>query len=177
MHIFLQGQRGIGKSTVILKTLELISAGTGLTLGGFFTWKGSADDLNVYMKPANPDKVGEKYLLASWDPVNGRLLCDGQGFEHDGVRLLSESKNADLIIMDELGYLESKATRFKNAVMDTLAGRATVLGVLRSGDVPWLDDIKKDPGVKLFDVDEKTRGILPRELVSELGASIGDINA
>jgi len=171
----LQGPKNIGKSTVILETLGLLSAAAPppLSLGGFFTWNNGKADPRVYMRPAGAKGGCGAILLARWDFEAGRLACDIRGFEEDGVRILESSKGADLIIMDELGFLESSADKFKRAVFDALAGEAPVLGALRLGDVPWHRDIKRSPGVALFDVSEENRNALPQELARLLAKKNG----
>ena len=182
MHIFLQGPRNEGKSTVIRKILEIISARRPLILGGFFTWNGGKDDPHVYMRPAdsvcdndrgllldslsvsNPGDI----LLASWDDTKRGLTSDISAFDDCGARLLSGSAGVDLVIMDELGFLESKASLFKKAVLDTLERGVPVLGVLRLGDVPWHEDIKRSPLVSLYDVTMDNRERLPGELAELL---------
>ena len=168
MHIFLQGPRRIGKSTVIARTLDILAVQTPLVPGGFLTWNGGKDDPHVYMRPAVSGREVELYRLASWDVRKGGLISDLRAFELDGVRLLKENTGADLIIMDELGFLESGASGFKQAALDVLAGDIPVFGVLRLGDVPWHKDIKDNPGVSLYDVNEKNRDSLPRELAERL---------
>ena len=95
------------------------------------------------------------------------MLCDPKVFDVAGSRILRDSVDADLIIMDELGYLESDCEVFKNAVADIIAGSTPVLGVLRLGDVPWHESIKKDTRVAIFDVNEKTRDTLP-QVISDM---------
>ena len=167
-HIFLQGPRNIGKSTVITKTLDILNAHRAIILGGFFTWNGGHGDPHVYMRPALPEPEGERYRLASYDTDKGGLICDIQAFEKSGAELLKRSRNADLIIMDELGFLENDAAEFKRAVLDIISGDIPVLGVLRLGDVPWHKDIKSNPRVTIFEVNEKNRDTLPRELAALL---------
>lgn len=182
MHIFLQGQRGIGKSTVIRKVLEIITTEKPVLFGGFFTWKDGNEDPNIYIKPAadyysendrkrlttSRDAVnGEKRLIASRDPVNGGMKCDVRAFEETGVRLL-DCKNAGLILMDELGFLERDAKCFKQAVYDRLEGDVPILGVLRLAEIPWFEPIINNPKVKLISVDETNRDSLPRELADML---------
>ena len=181
MHIFLQGDRGIGKSTVIRRTLEILADQPGFTLGGFFTWNGGPDDPNIYMRAArtgasvkdtagsaglSDGAAGESVIhrVAAYDALTHRMVCDTQVFETVGAQILHDSTGADLIIMDELGYLESSAENFKKAVMDTLAGPTPVFGVLRLGGVPWHESIKNDPRVTIYDVNEETRGMLPQVL-------------
>lgn len=165
MHIFLQGPKRIGKSTVISKTLELLAAVAPLSLGGFFTWNGGKGDPRVYMRPA-PCGEGEGAVLASYDAALGRMVGEPDAFERDGVRILSSSANADLIIMDELGFLESGARLFQQAVFDILEGDAPVLGVLRLGEVAWHERVKLNARVTLVDVSEANRDGLPRELAA-----------
>ena len=172
MHVFLQGPKNIGKSTVILETIDLlnVNALAPLSLGGFFTWNGGKTDPHVYMRPAGTKGEGEAFLLASWDDKNSRLACDTKVFEEAGALILAQSEGADLIIMDELGFLESSAERFKQAVLDTLAGDVPVLGVLRLGDIPWHKDIKCDPSILLLNVGEENRNTLPKELAGLFAA-------
>lgn len=172
MHIFLQGPKRIGKSTVISKTLDILSSEIPIVPGGFFTWNGGRDDPHVYMRPVRPGGEGEIYRLASYDFDKGGLAANISAFEEDGVRILSARDGADLIIMDELGFLESKARLFRQAVLETLEGQVPVLGVLRLGDIPWHEEIKRSPLVSLADVNENSRDYLPRELVSLLKKSM-----
>jgi len=168
MHIFLQGQRNTGKSTVILRTLEILLPLKPLVPGGFFTWNGGKNDPHVYMRPARSGQEHEVFRLASYDAAKGGLIGNIRAFDVDGVRLLNESRDSDLVIMDELGFLESGAEVFKQAVLDTLAGNAPVFGVLRLGDIPWHRSIRRNPSVTIFDVDESTREALPQELAARL---------
>ena len=170
MHIFLQGPKRIGKSTVIRRTLDILMDEAPLELGGFFTWNGGKDDPHVYMRPASALSEGEIIRLASFNAINGGLKADVDAFEVDGVRILRDSKRADmnLIIMDELGFLEKDAPLFRQAALDVLDEDIPVLGVLRLGGVEWHEAIKRNPRVTLYDVDEKNRDNLPRVLAGVL---------
>ena len=168
MHIFLQGQRNIGKSTVIKKTLEVLSERKQLVLGGFFTWNGGNSDPYIYMKPAGQNGKNEVFRIACFGKEKGGMVCDTDVFESDGVRLVLDGKCADLIIMDELGYLESGAPGFRQAVLDALVGTIPILGVLRLGTVPWHNEIKRNRSVTLYDVNEDNRNELPRKLADEI---------
>jgi len=170
MHIFLQGPRNIGKSTVIRKTLAILTSQKPLAIGGFFTWNCGEAGKAVYLQSAKNGGEGEVYRIASQDKEKGGLLCDIEVFERDGVRLLIESKDADLVIMDELGFLESDASNFRQAVLDLIAGDIPVYGVLRLGDVPWHAEIKRNPRIALYDVNEENRDALPKKLADALNS-------
>ena len=168
MHIFLQGPKRVGKSTVIRKALDILMADAPLRLGGFFTWNGGKGDPHVYMRPARDGGRDEKYRIASYDPSVGRVSADTAAFETEGVRILGARPGAGLIMMDELGFLESDAPAFIQAVLDVLGEDIPVLGVLRLGDVAWHKEIKRNPLVTLYDVDERNRDDLPRKLALAL---------
>jgi len=172
MHLFLHGEKNIGKSTAIRKVLEILSAYQPVALSGFFTWNGGKEDPHVYLKPAGPGDSGEVCRVASWNEETRILTCDTMAFDRDGVQTLENRQNAQLIIMDELGFLEKDAMLFRQAVMDTIAGDVPIIGVLRMGDVPWHDDIKRSPNVEIIDVDKKNRDTLPQELANRLKAVI-----
>ena len=172
MHIFLQGPKRVGKSTVIRKTLELLTADKPLRLGGFFTWNGGNEDPHIYLQPARSGMEDKVCRLASYDLVNGGLISYIQAFEQDGVQILADRADAGLIIMDELGYLERSAPVFRQAVLDILASDIPVFGVLRQGDIPWHQDIKRNPKVTILDVNEKNRDKLPRELAKRLAVTM-----
>jgi len=146
-----------------------------LVTGGFFTWNGGSGDPNIYMCPARQGGEKEAFRVAGLGEgysaethVRGGMVCDIEAFESGGARLITESNNADLIIMDELGYLESDAPKFKKAVLDAIAGNIPILGVVRLGDIPWHKDIKLNHSVTLIDVNMENRGVLPFELVDKL---------
>ena len=172
-HIFLQGPRNIGKSTVIRKTLDILKTRASPALGGFFTWSGGPDDPTVRLRPAESGREREIYRVAVRNPQTGGLVCDSDVFEQTGARLLKDLDGVNLIIMDELGFLENNAPAFKLAVFDALSGDIPALGVMRLGDIPWLRDIKNSPMITLLDVNENNRDVLPGELATELTYRIG----
>ena len=174
MHIFLQGARGVGKSTVIRRTLDIVFSQRPLVLSGFFTWKGKTENKDVYIHSARQGEENDIFRIARADKEKGGLTCDIQVFEQIGVQLLNNSKDADVIIMDELGYLESNAAKFIQTVYDLVAGQIPVFGVLRLGDVPWHERIKRDPSVRIYDINEENRDNLPRELAEVLQLTINN---
>ena len=164
MHIFLQGALKVGKSTVIRKTLDILTARRPLKIGGFMTWRGEDPDPNVYIRPAMPGREREKIHLATHHPEECITDCDPQIFDQFGVRLLTESPDADLIIMDELGYLERNSLVFQQVVLDILAGNIPVIGTLRMKDIAWHEQIKADPRVSILEVTLENRDTLPQTI-------------
>ena len=155
MKIFLTGERGIGKSTIISKVLAELSQ---CSLGGFFT---RPDGEYIKMYPA-ADENAAGFVV-------GKRKVSGftEAFDTDGVDLLKRSLSSDLIILDEIGWMESSAEKFSSAIMDILSSDKNVLGVLRLGcETELAKAIKKDTSVKIIRITEENRNDIVKELVT-----------
>ena len=119
MHIFLTGDVQVGKSTIIKKTLAALKL---RDIGGFRSV--SVPDLpdgamSVYLIPAGD----EHPMMGNWNRVGIRKGC-GRGiekipeaFERAGVQALVDAENMPLILMDEVGRMESAAARFSERIL------------------------------------------------------------
>ena len=166
-HIFLTGEKKIGKSTLADRALAALPP---LRLGGFRTVKVAdrTDALgSVYLTPADcpePECSDESRVCLRL-PGDEAPLSFPAVFDCLGARILSESDGCDLILMDEIGIAEASAPRFCAAVERCLNAPVPVLGVLRlSGDTPLQRAIRTHPEVLLLTVTKENRGALAEEL-------------
>lgn len=163
MRIFLTGEKQIGKSTVLRRTVELL----GAVPGGFYTryWETEAGrSLRLCTPWAQDSTVQDE--VACWE--NGRPVPRVERFDALGARRVRSCPEADFLIMDELGFLEADAVEFRRAVLDTLDGERPVLGVIRKGLPGWTADVARHPGVELITVTEENRDALPAQLAARL---------
>ena len=138
MTIFLTGERGVGKSTALRRAL----AGRGPGAGGFMTDFGDtrfSENKTLWLLPwsEKPDFAGGE-ICARLGPGGRQVFTEV--FDTLGAELLLSSLEdpaCGLILMDELGFLEAKAGRFRDAVLAVLAGPKPVLGVVRQGLGVW----------------------------------------
>lgn len=72
--------------------------------------------------------------------------------------------NADLILMDECGSLESEALDFQKEIIHTLNGDKPVLGVVKLASKGWTDKIRNHPNVIMITVTKENRNDLPEIL-------------
>jgi len=202
MHIFLTGERQVGKSTMIRRFLS----DTGGTADGFVTyWEASGDGKrNLYLAPftsgvsasgmitsdalthdiatANtltpdmstsdtltPDKItsdasasnvsGKNRYLITHDKGRGLVFSKStiRAFEVYGCEIVNSSGKCDFIVMDELGFLETKAPDFKQAVMRRISGTVPVLGVMKASKTGFLNQIRAHPNVIIREVTKENR--------------------
>ena len=158
-HLFLTGQKGAGKSTLIR---GLLAEETG-RLGGFFTVRHEG---GVYLLPAAKERT--------FTPESLLFRCGHGGdparFDDLGCAALADTAGCRLLVMDELGPHEAEAKQFQAAVFRTLDGALPVLGVLQQAQSQFLDRIARHPRVTVLTVTEENRNTLAAELRRWLNA-------
>ena len=129
-HLFLTGEKGVGKSTLLRGLLQRYPG----TLGGFYTVKSACvvpGHVTVHLLNA---------ALQTDSPTLENLLfcCGGSDgseaaarFNRLGCAALAGSSGAGLLVMDELGPHEGEARAFCRAVLQALDGQTPILGVLQ----------------------------------------------
>ncbi len=159
MKILLTGRVGVGKTTALNRTLALL----GTAPGGFRTercWL--SEGLQGYRIV---DLVSGRAALIGKVLASGRVIPCPQGFEEVGVEALQRAMERELIVMDELGFLELGAPRFQEEVFAALRSSKPVLGVLKQERNSFLDAIRALAGIKLLELQEENRDRLPLEIV------------
>lgn len=168
MHYFLTGDVQVGKSTIIKKTLAALQL---QAVGGFRSV--SVPDLpdgamSVYLIPA-----GEAHpMMGNWNRVGIRKGC-GRGiekfpeaFERAGVQALETVETKPLILMDEVGRMESAAARFSERILALLEESTPILGVVQKmADTPLTNAIRRHPNVRLLTVTKENREELAGEVL------------
>ena len=157
MHIFLTGDIQVGKTTIIRRFLSQ----SGLSADGFMTyWEfESCDVQNLYLSSYSADsRPAERHLIAH-DSGQQLVLPENMTsvFDAHGSDILANSGKRDVIVMDELGFLESKAAAFQQAVMRHISGNVPVLGVIKPRQTEFLDGIRAHPNVTVREVTAENR--------------------
>ena len=168
MHIFLTGDVQVGKSTIIQKTLSRLQL---QAIGGFRSvsvpdFPGGA--MSVYLIPA-----GEAHpAMGDWNRVGIRkgygrgIEKFPEAFERAGVQALENAENMPLILMDEVGRMESAAARFSERILALLEGSTPILGVVQKiADTPLANAIRAHPNACVLTVTEENREELAGEVL------------
>ncbi|MBR3357261.1 MAG: NTP transferase domain-containing protein [Solobacterium sp.] len=171
-HIVLQGESGAGKSTLIRKLVKEMqwSVGGYLTRAVINRPKGYRE---VFMYPASfLCDPGDQDTAAS---ANGRLCgitmngvkeVHPEVFDLYGTELIRSASGKQRIIMDEIGFMEEKAERFRKAVLSAFDGSIPVLAAIKAGRIstPFLDAVRSHENVRLIELDETNRDAVYEQL-------------
>ena len=160
MHIFLEGQSGAGKSSVIKKIIQTLN----IKPGGFRSYFGPDRDRlprYLYIQRADlKDSYGEEHAAAYFSS-DGKVRAVSEKFTSSAHEYIEKTKNSSkLIVMDECSFLESGAPLFQDAVLRCLDEDIPVLGVVRRRENIWTSEIINHPGTAVFHVDEQNRDAL-----------------
>ena len=161
-HLLICGERGAGKSTLIRRLLALSTR----PLGGFVTLRLKTADENgfypIYLYDAalpEGERCNTKENLAA--------ACDSRSsvrhsevFDTLGTRCIRSAPENGLILMDELGFLESGAHVFQRAVLDALDGEQPVLAAVKPKDTDFLRAVRGHENAELVFIDETNRDAL-----------------
>lgn len=156
-NIFLTGQPGVGKTTIIKKWIEKIE-----NAGGFYTEEIREKGKRKGFKIVTLD--GKEGILASCEKEGrlkvGKYTVDIEEFENTGVKSIQEAlenEKIKYIVIDEIGKMELFSERFKEVVEKALESDKIVIGVLTKAKNDFAEKIRKRKDVKIIEVDKKNR--------------------
>ncbi len=164
-NIFLTGEVGIGKSTILAKIIDKLEK----TIGGYKTFP-------VH----NEGKIIDYDLVSLYDGSYGNFIGTifkmkkdykkaSYVFDNVGVDILDKSfKYRDIIVLDEIGIIESRAFKFQNKINTILDSPKLTLGILKKVDSLFLDSIRGRDDVTIFDVNLENRDYLEEEILKLL---------
>ena len=176
-HLFLTGEKHIGKSTLIKELLTIPHGPTG----GFLTVRTNTvfpGTHTVHMlRPETNETPSPENLLFFCREKNGadedRQII-AENFERLGTKTLTPFLDSEklpqgfaksgVIIMHEIGPREANAEHFLDMIR-TICNRKypQVLGVLQKGDTPLTDYLKQNRRVILTEVTKENRNsLLPK---------------
>ena len=167
-HIFLTGEKQVGKSTLWKKVLEQ----SELFCSGFQTMEylidGQFRGYRLHCLGPVPESFGNDVPISVFLRRKVHLPVP-ESFEIFGTALLQLAlETGGYIMMDELGTFEQNAPKFRQAVVDCLDGNCHVLGVLQKADDPFLQEILQRPDVQVFTVTPENRDALPETVLAAL---------
>ena len=169
MHIFLTGEVQVGKSTAINKALALLN----IPYLGFKTYGAEYKDDGssiLYISPANNLNIKTKIAERNKNSSK-KMVVNKNAFEVTGVEILKNSLNSEtkLIIMDEIGFMESNFDGFKNQIREALDSDKIILGVVRNKNTEFLNEVRSHKKVELIEGDVRAYKRTDYSIASRFG--------
>lgn len=150
IHIFLTGNRRVGKSFLLQRVLSEID----VPLSGFTTSWGEEEEGTTPLILSNVS--GTKKAVAAYRYTDDRPRKVFEDvFETLGVECLRELEG--LVIMDELGRFEASTEVFRTRVFEVLESDLPVFGVVRDMELPFLDAVRNHPKTEVIRITEENR--------------------
>lgn len=170
--IFLVGDPGVGKTTALMKAVNILKA-KGLTVGGVVSREARSGRSRVGFKIIDLG-TGVVGTLASIDqpagPRVGRYRVNLRDVAEVGAKaILRAIESADVVVCDEVGPMELFSPDFRRAVKALLDSDKPVLGVVHKWyRDPMVSDLKSLPNVEVVEVTYENRDDLPGELAERI---------
>lgn len=153
-HLFLTGEKGVGKSTLLQKAL----GGYPGRVGGLRTlrtdaWCPGGWSVHLFGPGEEPVPSADNLLFICGGPQEDTPAR----FDRLGCRALQRSAGCSLLVLDELGPHEARAAVFRRAVLELLDGDAPILGVLQAPAAAFWPELLRHPQATLLEITRQNR--------------------
>lgn len=170
-NIFLlTGRPGIGKTTVILRLADELR-GQGINVCGMVTKEVRSGGVRTGFELIDIAS-GRRGVLASigeGEPRVGRYAVNLKDLEEIGVKAIESAEAYDVLLVDELGPMELKSRRFKDAIRKVLQlDKPVVMTIHHKEADELLDDLRKMASKNIITVTYENRDSLPRMLADKI---------
>lgn len=175
MHALIVGERGVGKSTLIQRVLKACKR----PVYGFETKKEEAlaDELGipVYIYEALHERRQTKENLIGY--CNNKCFdATAETFERFSPKLRKHIPSDSIILMDELGFMETQAKEFCSAVSTLLDGDIPIIAAVKDRPIPFLEKIRAHPNAKCFYITPNNRDELYQQVLEFMYQQINASN-
>ncbi|XP_030053991.1 cancer-related nucleoside-triphosphatase [Microcaecilia unicolor] len=180
-HVFLTGQPGVGKTTLVQRATEILKS-SGIPVEGFYTeevrqgGRRIGFDVVILSGRRGPlSRVGSESSSGRRECRVGQYVVDLVSFEQLAIPVL---RNADLgsgtrakvCVIDEVGKMELFSQAFIQVVRRTLDGSGTVvLGTIpmpKGKPLGLVEEIRNRRDVKVFTVTKENRDSILQDVVT-----------
>jgi nucleoside-triphosphatase len=165
-NLFLTGKPGIGKTTVIQKTIEKLS----VPVTGFHTGEIREGPQRVGFSIVTLD--GKQGILAHVRLKGkfkvGRYTVNLEDIERVAVPAMTPKSPAEVVVIDEVGKMECFSEAFRRSLVSALDGPNTVLGTIAVRGTSFIESVKSRADMTILEVNFGNRNELPEKLASML---------
>lgn len=175
-HVLLTGRPGIGKTTLIKKTCDLLKI-KGIGAKGFFTEEICENGRRVGFDIVDLDgRRGELARIRGKQTDRchpeycvGQYIVNMKSFEAIALPVFCNAgQPGHILVVDEIGKMELFSKKFKDCVSTAFSSpKTTILGTIpiaKQRPIQFVEELRTRPGVKVITVDYKNRNGLENEI-------------
>ncbi|MEM0376933.1 MAG: NTPase [Thermofilum sp.] len=176
-NLLVTGRPGIGKTTCVQRTAELLVS-RGVRVGGMITLERREGGVRVgfEVRDVAGRRVGTLASVGGGSgPRIGRYVVNLADLESVGVGAIERAmREAQVILIDEIGPMELLSRRFVDAVFAALDSPKPVLATIhvRAGETDVGRRILSRSDVKLYTITLEVRERLPYELAKTIASLV-----
>ncbi len=181
-NVLITGRPGIGKTTAVLKVAEELRR-RGFKVGGMVSREERAAGRRVgfVIEDLMTGKTGYLAKVGSGPgPRVGRYTVILSDLESVGVGAIRRAvREADVVVIDEIGPMELYSEEFKRAVLEALNSPKPVLATIhiRANRYPFTQQILSRRDVRLITLTLSNRDRVPREVAEEVARLAREVRA
>jgi nucleoside-triphosphatase len=172
MRLFLTGNPGVGKTTLIRAIVERLEE---VTCAGFYTEEKRQRGQRIGFRVITLDgQEGRFASLGREKPTVGKYSIHVQEFEKLVLPNLDPATTpADLYVIDEIGKMELLSRQFRSKITELLAQPTNLLATIAKRGRGFIEQIKSRTDVELIEVTRNNRDELPNELARKIKIELG----
>lgn len=163
MHALIVGEQGVGKSTLIQKVRKKLD----LFETGFETVREKKlieeRGIPLFIYRIGSPRIQCRDNLAAFVGPD-RKTSFPAAFERCASWLAEDAKRSELIVMDELGFLESEAPGFCESVLEILDADTPVIAAVKPQNTPFLKSVREHRNARVFQINRFNRNDLTEEV-------------
>ena len=169
--LLLTGAPGVGKTTVLTKTVDALKA-KGVTVGGMISREVRKDGVRVGFEILDLTS-GKRGWLAQVNgqsgPQVGKYHVNLDDLDNIGTAAITKAlEKCGVIAIDEIGPMELFSQKFKQAVAQALESKKLVLAVVHGkAKDPLVTQVKRRVDAEIFNVTFSNRENLPEQLTKK----------
>jgi nucleoside-triphosphatase len=174
MRLFLTGNPGVGKTTLIRAITERLE---DVTCAGFYTeekrYRGNRTGFKVVTLDGREETLAS---LGGRKPTVSKYSIHVEEFEKLVLPELDTALTpADLYVIDEIGKMELLSHSFRNRIIELLAQPTNLLATIAKKGKGFIEQIKHRSDVELIEVTRNNRDELPKEITRKIKIALGKL--
>ena len=170
-NILLTGRPRVGKSTLIRKVVERLKELGYKNIGGFYTLEvrkeGERAGFSINTLNGKTGRLAEAGFESRFRL--GRYGIDMESFEGVAVKAIEDAiDKSDIIVIDEIGFMELKSRRFRELLIKALDSPKPVIATIMRSRYEFVDRIKERADTETMVVRVENRDGLLGEVVERV---------